>query len=200
MPTTEFATALRGLSEPLLVVLAGSNGAGKTTFHERYLALLPMRFVNADRIAAALSPGNPDAVTARATRYADAMRRDLVERRESFIMETVFSDPVGDKIEFIRDAQRRGFAVILLFIGIASAELSAARVAGRVAHGGHDVPDDRLIARYPRTLANLRAALAFVDVAILLDNSSSHEPYRWVAIWRSGSVESRAPVAPSWAP
>lgn len=198
--TTDFARAFAGLHEPLLVVIAGSNGAGKTTFHERYLSRLPLRFVNADRIAAALSPRDPSASVVQATRLAETMRLDLVGRRESFVMETVFSDPVGAKQDFLRGAQRQGYTVVLLFVGLDSAELSAARVAERVALGGHDVPDDRLATRYPRTLANLRGALAFVDVAILLDNSSARDPYRVVGTWRGGRRESVAADAPSWLP
>jgi predicted ABC-type ATPase len=202
MPTTDVASAIGNLTaslrEPLLVVLAGSNGAGKTTFYERFLANLPMRFINADRIAAALSPGDPDAATVQATRLAETMRRDLVRRGESFVMETVFSDPAGAKLGLLRDAQAKGYAVVLLFIGIESPSLSAARVAQRLERGGHDVPDDRVISRFPRTLANLRAALAFVDVALRLDNSSSRDPYRPVATWRSGREVSRAADAPSW--
>jgi predicted ABC-type ATPase len=130
------------------------------------------------------------------------MRRDLIARRESFIMETVFSDPVGDKVRALREAQGLGYAVVLLFVGIASAELSAARVAGRVAHGGHDVPDDRLRDRFPRTLANLRAAIEFVDVAILLDNSDPHDPYRPVATSRAGRLGYHVPPdeRPGWCP
>lgn len=199
-PTTEFARALAGLREPLLLVLAGSNGAGKTTFYERYLSKLPMRFINADRIAAALSPGDPAAAMSSATASAEAMRRDLVAHRESFVMETVFSDPVGSKLGFLREAQRTGYSVVLLFVGLESAELSAARVSQRVALGGHDVPDDRVASRYPRTLSNLRAALGFVDVAVLLDNSSANAPYRLVGTWRGGRCEQVVPDPPGWVP
>lgn len=198
MGPTDFGRTLAGLREPLLLVLAGSNGAGKTTFYERFLSHLPMRFVNADRIAASLSPLDPMASTAAATRLAETMRHDLMQRRESFIMETVFSDPVGAKLDFLRDAQRQGFTIVLLFVGLESAELSSARVAERVALGGHDVPEDRIVARFSRTLANLRAALGFVDVAILLDNSSTRAPYRRVAIWRGGRLENQVPDPPSW--
>jgi predicted ABC-type ATPase len=195
---TDFGRTLASLREPLLLVLAGSNGAGKTTFYERFLSRLPMRFVNADRIAASLSPLDPMASTAAATRLAETMRQDLMQRRESFIMETVFSDPVGAKLDFLRHAQRQGFTIVLLFVGLESAELSSARVAERVALGGHDVPEDRIVARFSRTLSNLRAALGFVDVAILLDNSSTRAPYRRVAIWRAGRLENQVPDPPSW--
>ncbi len=200
MTQPDFQSALAALREPLLVVIAGSNGAGKTTFYERFLSRLPMRFINADRVAAALSPGDPASATSAATRVAAAMRSDLLSRHESFVMETVFSDPVGDKLDLMREAQRLGYAVVLLFIGIESPELSAARVAGRVAQGGHDVPDDRIRERFPRTLANLRAAVKFVDLAILLDNSQSHDPYRPIASWRNGSPDFLASEAPRWCP
>lgn len=159
-----------------------------------------MRVVNADRISATLSPADPASMTMAATTLAKAIGRDLVQRRESFVMETEFPDPAGAELDLLRDAQRRGYAIVLLFVGLESAELSAARVAERVAQGGHDVPDDRLLTRYPRTLANQRLALAFVDVAMLLDNSSARTPYRPVATWRAGRLESESPDPPSWLP
>jgi predicted ABC-type ATPase len=115
-------------------------------------------------------------------------------------METVFSDRKGTKLEELRDAQRQGYAVVLIFIGIVSRELSEARVQGRVAHGGHDVQRELIRERFPRTLANLRRALAFVDVALLLDNSSADEPYRWVATWEGGKPVQEAVALPAWYP
>jgi len=64
----------------------------------------------------------------------------LVAQGESFVFETVFSDPVGDKLKFLRRASTRGYTVVLCFIGLASPELCDERVAMRVLQGGHDVP------------------------------------------------------------
>jgi predicted ABC-type ATPase len=175
---------------PVLVVLAGSNGAGKTTFYELYLERLGLPFVNADRIALILSPSHPAQVAYQAARIADDVRRDLVKRRLSFCMETVFSDPVGDKVRFLKDAQAAGYTVIGVFITLSDPALSIARVVQRVGRGGHDVPDDKLESRFARTALNIQAALKFVDVGLVIDNSSAEYPYRLVELWEHGELRS----------
>ena len=139
---------------PLIVALAGSNGAGKSTFYHAHLRHAGLRLVNADVIAREL-----DLEPYTAAKVADALRRELVNQRESFVFETVFSDPVGDKIAFLKDAIIAGYTVVLCFIGISSSRISEERVAMRVSQGGHDVPTEKLLTRYPRTLANLKAAI-----------------------------------------
>jgi predicted ABC-type ATPase len=108
-----------------------------------------------------------------ATRAADAVRADLIARGVSFCMETEFSDPDGRKLSFLRDAQKRGYALVLIFIGLESSELAIGRVMQRTEQGGHDVPDEKIASRYPRTLMNLASAVAFVDHTFLFDNSSA---------------------------
>ena len=78
-----------------------------------------------------------------AARVADAWRRDLAARGISFYTETVFSDPKGAKLEFLKECQSSGYTVIFVFIGLESAELSIGRVIQRVERGGHDVPTRR---------------------------------------------------------
>lgn len=186
--------------ERCIVVLAGSNGAGKSTFYDVYLGALRLPFVNADLIAAALPITDPKELAREAAALADAERRFLVARGESFCTETVFSDPVGAKLDFLRAARAAGYIVILIFIGIATPELSALRVSQRTAAGGHGVPHDRLLSRFPRTLANLREAVRFVDVAALFDNSSVDQPFRPVARWEAGRCVWRSGLRPIWLP
>ena len=88
--------------------------------------------------------------------------------------------------------------VMVWFCGLASPELHVARVRLRVTAGGHDIPDATLRARFPRTLAKLRAAVPLVDEAFLFDNSSFETPYRIVAVYRRGLVVSRHPPLPAW--
>lgn len=114
-------------------------------------------------------------------------------------METVFSDPQGSKLEFLKECQSNGYTVVLVFIGLDNAELSLGRVIQRVAGGGHDVPDEKIETRFPRTLANLRQALTFVDEALLFDNSSSDQPFRFVAAFRNGKRLRRKGYLPPWA-
>src|SRR5205807_3538577 len=113
-----------------------------------------LRFVNADVLAREL---NLDPYAA--AKVADVLRRELVNQRESFVFETVFSDPVGDKLSFLKEAIQTGYTVVPCFIGVSGPEISEERVVMRVSQGGHDVPADKLLARYPRTLANLQAAI-----------------------------------------
>ncbi len=186
--------------EPALLVIAGPNGAGKTTFFEVTLEeKLRIPFVNADRIARTLSPaagqGTSDEVAFRA---AALMREQLVASRASFCMETVFSDPVGDKLAFFRRARKAGYFVAMIFVGLASAELSARRVAQRVADGGHDVPADRLRERFPRVLRNLRGAIKELDLLIVLDNSEVVDVYREIAVYEQGKAVWSAGEMPDW--
>ena len=97
------------------------------------------------------------------------------------VFETVLSDPVGDKLEFLREAVRRGCKVVVCFIGISSPEVSEERVAMSVSQGGHDVPSEKLQQRFPRTLANLRAAIRELPHVVVFDNDDLSQPFRKVA-------------------
>ena len=186
-------------SERLLVVVAGPNGAGKSTFVESLLKPTGILIVNPDEVAKGLSPDSPEDVAYEAARVADTWRRDLAARGISYGMETVFSDPQGTKLEFLKECQSIGYTVILVFIGLESAELSLGRVLQRVERGGHDVPDAKIETRFPRTFDNLRQALTFVDEALLFDNSSSDQPFRFVAQFKAGKRQRRRGCAPAWA-
>jgi predicted ABC-type ATPase len=186
------------MTSPLLVVVAGPNGAGKTTFVETFLQPLGMRVINPDAIARELFPGAPGEAAYEAARVADAVREELVSQRVSFCTETVFSDPEGAKLAFFRDARAKGYVVILVFIGLESSDLAIGRVVERIERGGHDVPDDKIRSRFPRTFANLLEALVFVDYAFLFDNSSAEQPYRFVAQFRAGRVVRRGSARPRW--
>jgi predicted ABC-type ATPase len=185
-------------TDRVLIVLAGPNGAGKSTFFEVFLASTGIHFVNADLIARTMDQINPAAVAYEAAGVADAERRRLIAEGTSFCMETVFSDPVGDKRQFLQEARNAGYTVFLVFIGIDSPELSIGRIIQRVEDGGHDVPDEKIRERFPRTLANLRQAVEFVDYAYLFDNSSYDEPYRLLATFEHGHMTQRTAMLPDW--
>jgi len=185
--------------ERFLLVVAGPNGAGKSTFVETFLKRTGILVVNPDEVAKGLSPDTPEAIASEAARVADTWRRDLVARGVSFCMETVFSDPHGDKLDFLKECQSLGYVVTLIFIGLDSADLSRGRVMERVEAGGHDVPDEKILTRFPRTFTNLRQALSFVNQALLFDNSSADEPYRFAAEFRDGKRRRRKGYHPSWA-
>jgi predicted ABC-type ATPase len=177
---------------PILLVLAGPNGAGKSTFYDVQLGGFAFPFVNADDLARELELDPYSAAEA-----ADRIRRELLARRESFVFETVFSDPVGAKLEFLKEAERAGFTVVLFFIGIDGPETSEDRVGMRVAQGGHDVPNDKLKNRYPRVMANLRRALVELSNVRVYDNSDLLQPFRLVALFEEGVLTIHPPV-PKW--
>jgi predicted ABC-type ATPase len=178
---------------PIVVAIAGPNGAGKTTFFHSHLASTGLRFLNADVLAAELEQGPYEAA-----RLAEALRRELVKRGESFVFETVFSDPAGDKVAFLEEAARSGYTVVLCYIGLANPEQSMERVAMRVSQGGHDVPDDKLRSRYPRTLDNLKAAIARLPHVLIFDNSNLSVPYRLVAVFDHGQPIHLQEALPDW--
>jgi len=178
---------------PIIVALAGPNGAGKTTFYHAHLQAAGLRFVNADNLARELNLGAYEAVG-----VADTVRRELLKQHESFVFETVFSDPAGDKLTFFREAAEAGYTVVLCFIGISGPGVSEQRVAMRVTQGGHDVPTEKLVARFARTMANLKVAIREVPAVWIFDNDDLRTPYRLAAIFQGGKpVKVNRPV-PRW--
>ena len=178
---------------PVLVAVAGPNGAGKTTFFHAHLEPCGLRFLNPDLLAHELRLQSAEAAKA-----LDALRQALVKEQESFVFETVFSDPVGAKLDFLKDAAKAGYTVILCFIGIAGAATSDERVAMRVSQGGHDVPPDKLVARYPRTMANLQKAIRELPHVFIFDNEDLRTPFRKVAIFEHGKAVHLAVSQPKW--
>jgi predicted ABC-type ATPase len=178
---------------PVIVALAGPNGAGKTTFYHAHLQPAGLRFVNADVLAQELQ------IESYAAAYiADAIRQELLRQRESFVFETVFSDPAGQKLAFLIGATAAGYNTILCFIGTASPEVSEQRVAMRVSQGGHDVPSEKLVKRFPRILANLKAALRQLPNVWVFDNNDLRAPYRLVAVVESGRLVKLHRPVPKW--
>lgn len=180
-------------ARPVIVTIAGPNGAGKTTFFHSHLREAGLRFVNADNIAHEL-----DLPAYEAADVAEALRIELVKRRESFVFETVFSDPAGAKLAFLTDAAAGGYSLVLCFIGIAGPEASEERVAMRVSQGGHGVPSEKLFSRFPRTLANLRRAIRTLPVVLVYDNGDLATPFRKVAEFRKGQPVFLANPIPGW--
>lgn len=160
--------------EKKVVIIAGPNGAGKTTFANEFLpfeAGCPI-FVNADLIAAGLSPFNPAAAALRAGRLMLAeIDRHAAEGR-NFAFETTLS---GHTYARRIDAWRaKGFNVKLVFLSLPTADDAIARVAARVRQGGHDVPPDIIRRRFAAGMRNfLEVYRHRVDYWQLIDNSST---------------------------
>ncbi len=178
---------------PIIVMLAGPNGAGKSTFFEAHLRGSGLRFLNADVLAREL-----EADAYESAQIAAVLRAELVRQRESFIFETVLSDPVGDKIAFLKQAATDGYAIVVSFIGISGAKTSEQRVAMRVSQGGHDVPAEKLVARFPRVMKNLAAAIHELPCVLIFDNDNLRTPYRHVAVFMNGSPAMLKQPLPDW--
>jgi predicted ABC-type ATPase len=179
----------------VVVAIAGPNGAGKTTFFGAHLQPAGLRFVNADEIGRELSVGVYEAAE-----VAGHIRQTLLDQRESFVFETVFSDPVGDKLAFLKRAEKVGYTVVLCFVGIDGPGRSEERVAMRVAQGGHDVPTAKLRGRFPRTMKNLREAIRELPHVFVFDNGDLARPFREVAVFERGKLLEKHPPLPRWLP
>lgn len=180
-------------SRPILIAIAGPNGSGKSTLYQAQISQTGLPFVNADIIAAEGLLGAYEAAE-----VAEAIRRERFARRESFIFETVFSDPVGEKLAFLGDAVEAGYTVVLFFVGISSPDVSFDRVAQRVIEGGHAVPEDKLVSRYPRTMENLRQAILRLPLVLVYDNDDLRDPHRFCLAAGMGKMLERAEPVPDW--
>ncbi len=180
-----------------LDLVVGPNGSGKTTFVEQRLApLLPgSAFVNADVIAKDRWPNAAEEHSYEAAKMAAAIRDALITQGESFIAETVFSHP--SKLDLVHNAREAGY-VIVVHIIMVPVELSVARVAIRVAEGGHGVPENKIRERYDRLWPLVAEAIDRADHASVYDNSAP-DVTRIVAKYVDGDVVSEI-IWPTWAP
>ena len=155
-----------------LYIIAGCNGAGKTTAS---FTILPevlgcKEFINADEIAKGLSPFQPESVAMQAGRIMLARMDELLQKGETFAFETTLATKsYKQKIEW---AQANGYEVTLLFFWLDSPNMAKERVAQRVAEGGHSIPSQTIERRYHNGIANLFAIyMDMVDICYIFDNS-----------------------------
>ncbi|MDO8888137.1 MAG: zeta toxin family protein [Hydrogenophaga sp.] len=192
------------MTPPVFYLLAGPNGAGKSTLYRAAVAdeLIPadIEFVNADLYEAAelTQVVDPTVRSEQARQWADRRRTTLLAKGLSFVSETVFSHP--SKLQLLGDARAAGFRTVLLVVCVDDPQQLVRRVAQRVREGGHAVPPDRILARYPRTLAHLKGAVRLADLALLYDTSGpAIQPPRLVARCRRGLPPVVPGQLPAWA-
>lgn len=126
---------------------------------------------------------------------ADLVRRKMVANQRSFTFETVMSS--SDKIEFLREAKRHEFRIYLYFVATEDAEINVSRVANRVTLGGHDVPTDKIVARYYRSLELLADVIRVADRAYIFDNSGSQLDF--IAEFENGQLtDLKNQTPPRW--
>lgn len=161
---------------PWFWIIGGPNGAGKTTLSKRFLPAVGgfgLPFLNADEIARGLAPLDPAGASMQAGRLLLDAMAGHVTVRQSFAVETTLSST-----RYARTAatlRADGWRVGLLYVWIPSAATSAARVRQRVEFGGHDIPQEAIDRRYPRSIANLRTYIAVADRWLIFDNSGRGE-------------------------
>ena len=140
---------------PVCWIIAGPNGAGKTTFALEYLPTVAHcnNFINADLIAAGLSPLAPETQLIAASRIFLHEIETRINKQQDFAFETTLSG--RSYLKLIARLQKQGWQVELVYLALPSMEMSRLRVAERVAHGGHNIPLKDIKRRFPRSLQHL---------------------------------------------
>lgn len=197
----------------LLVVIAGHNGAGKTTiYRERIAGALSgflMEHINPDEIEHAITIDlgenhlSKEELEVLAAKESAGLRQQYLDQETNFSFETVLSDPKQDKVGFMDEARRRGYLVLLIAVGLESIEKSKARVAIRHAQGGHNVPEDKIEDRYERVLLNFAHGARVATLAIFFDNSEDRsedglDTYWGIALFENGKLVAKDESLPAW--
>jgi predicted ABC-type ATPase len=182
---------------PSLVLLAGPNGAGKSTLYQTRVAqAFAGPFINADLIQRDELQDASMQASYRAASIAEDRRTEMLAAGRSFATETVFSHP--SKLRIIEKAQDRGYIVIVMHVGLDSADLAVARVKGRREEGGHDVPEDKIRTRLGRGQPLIRAAVLRATRGMVFDNSKLNEAPRRVLVFSEGLLLEVDPNLPDW--
>ncbi|MBW2163914.1 MAG: zeta toxin family protein [Deltaproteobacteria bacterium] len=157
-------------------IIGGPNGAGKTTFAQEFLPVEAecLNFINADLIAAGLSPFRPEGATIRAGKLMLEQIDRCIRKGEPFAFETTLSGRTY--IKKINEMKIKGYKVIIYYLKLASVELAIKRVKLRVSEGGHNVPIEDIRRRFERSWINFQELYKYlVDEWIVFD-TSGHEP------------------------
>ncbi len=161
------------MKKPLLIIIAGPNGSGKTSLTNKILEhewVETCEYINPDNIARDIfGDWNDKDAVLNAAKLAQEKRELCIKEKRSLIFETVLS--AKDKIDFILKAKAEGYFIRLFFVGTDSPEINASRITKRVMEGGHDVPITKIISRYSKSIANCSICTQIVDRLYLYDNS-----------------------------
>lgn len=187
---------------PVLIIIAGPNGSGKTTITSRILHhewLENSVYINPDQVAQErFGDWNSAEAVRQAAEYCADWRERCLADRQSMIFETVFS--ADDKLDFIRRAKQAGFFIRLFFVCTESPMINAARIAGRVMKGGHDVPIVKIISRYQKSIINCKVASGIADRVYLYDNSVDGQEASILFRFADGEIIKRyTDDIPQWA-
>lgn len=170
-----------------LYIIAGQNGAGKTTFAHEFLPKYTdcKNFVNADLIAQGMAPFSPETAAFRAGRMMLEEMRSFARKRTSFAFETTLAG--RSYLTFLRRLKAEEYEIHLFFLSLTSVELALSRVRERVSRGGHDVPEQIVRRRFERSMRNfLDHYRQLASVWTLFDNSGRSPAT--VALAKGGQV------------
>ena len=166
----------RKMEKTKLLIIAGPNGTGKTTVTSQILKhewVEGCEYINPDLIAQdKFGDWNSPEMVLKAAQFAEKLRNDCLENNRSLIFETVLSAP--DKIDFIQQAKQKNYFIRLFFIGTDNPQINASRITKRVLKGGHDVPVQKIISRYYKSIGNCIFLSKFVDRLYVYDNSTEN--------------------------
>lgn len=179
--------------KPVLIVIAGPNGSGKTTVTGRILHhqwIEDAVYINPDIVAQErFGDWNSADAVLKSVKYCEEWREKCLAEKKSLIFETVLSG--DDKIDFIERAIEAGFFVRLFFVCTSSPTINAARIADRVMNGGHDVPITKIVSRYQKSIINCSRIVRKVHRAYLYDNSVENADAKLQIRFADGKVVKR---------
>jgi predicted ABC-type ATPase len=172
---------------PVIYLISGPNGAGKTTFAKEFLpSAHVVEFLNADLLAAGLSPLRPGAMAVRSARMILARWRELLAMRRNFAFESTLSGRTYATM--LAEAKAAGYRIRIAYLWLPHVRISLRRVRQRVLTGGHDVPERDVRRRFIPSLVNFfRRYRPLADEALLFD-AASHPP-RLIARWAAGEKD-----------
>jgi predicted ABC-type ATPase len=193
---------------PAITVLAGTNGAGKSSIGGAMLEAAGAPFYNPDIETSALLAANPGLTLEEANAAAWRRGKDLLQaaiaNRRSFNFETTLGGATITRL--LIQAHAAGLRVRMWYCGLDSAERHVSRVRGRVRRGGHDIPEAKIRARYDASRDNLCSLLPSLDELMLFDNSAEADPHAELAPqplrllhYRDGRILYLTRVMPDWA-
>lgn len=171
---------------PVLAVIAGPNGSGKTTITEallRHRWLEGCEYINPDNIAQKLGDWNDPRYSRQAAEQAAEWREQLLREQKSIAFETVFSAP--DKLDFVRRATLADYFVRFFFISTDCPSINAARITKRYLQGGHSVPIEKIVSRYYKSIQQCVEVVPWVERLDVFDNTREG-PDAWKRLFKYG--------------
>ena len=158
---------------PVLIIIAGPNGSGKTTITSKILKhewLEGAVYINPDQVAQdRFGDWNSPESIMKAAQYCEEEREACLRNKQSLIFETVLSSE--GKVDFIRRAREAGYFIRLFFVSTNHPSINSSRIAKRVMKGGHDVPIPKIISRYQKSIVNCKRCVCLADRVYVYDNS-----------------------------